>query len=58
MSAMTEENFIISEQKQNNRLVIHRLMKCMDVLIAAAANIKRNVFISIMQKKILTKIKS
>ena len=39
-------------------LDIHRLLRCTDVLTAAAVNIKRNVFINIMQKKIVKKIKS
>ena len=58
MSAMTEENFIISEQRQKNRLVTLKRLRCMDVLIAAAANIKQNVSINMMLKKMQRKIRS
>ena len=40
ISAMTEENFIISEPRKKNRLVIHKRLRCMDVPIAAAAEHK------------------
>ena len=58
MSAMTEENFIISEQRQKNRLVTLKHLRCMGVLIAAAANIKQNVSINMMLKKMQRKIRS
>ena len=58
MSAMTEENFTISEQRLKNRLVTLKRLRCMDVLIAAVANIKQNVSINMMLKKIEIKIKS
>ena len=51
MSAMMEGSFIISEERQKNRLVTPRRLRCMAVLTAAAANTKQNVFINIMQKK-------
>ena len=55
MSAMTEENFIILERRQKNRLVTPKRLRCMDVLIAAAANIKQNVSINMMLKKMREK---
>ena len=57
MSAMTEENFIISEPKQKNRLVTLKRLRCMDVPIATAANIKQNVSINMMLKKMQRKNK-
>ena len=57
MSAVMEGSFIISEERQKSRLVTPKRLRCMAVLIAAAANTKQNVFINIMQKKILRKIK-
>lgn len=57
MSAMMEENFIISEPKQKNRLVTLKRLRCMDVPIAAAANIKQNVSINMMLKKMQRKNK-
>ena len=41
-----EENFIISGQRKKNRLVIHKPLRCMDVPIAAATGIKKNVSIN------------
>ena len=41
-----------------NSLVMHRLLLCMDVLIAAAAYIKQNIFINMMLKKMQRKIRS
>ena len=43
-----EGSFIISEERQKNRLVTPRRLRCMAVLIAATANTKQNVFINIM----------
>lgn len=58
ISAMMEENFIISGQRKKNRLVIHKPLRCMDVPIAAAADIKKNVSINMMLKKMQRKIRS
>ena len=50
MSAMMEGSFIISEERQKNRLVTPRRLRCMAVLTAAAANTKQNVFINNVEK--------
>ena len=55
---MAEENYIISVQKPENRQVIHKHLRCMDVQTAVVVGTKRNVFINIMLKKMLRKIKS
>lgn len=52
------DNCIISGPKQNSRMDMYRRLKSMDALIAAAVNIKQNVCISIMLKKIRIKIRS
>lgn len=54
-SVMIEENSIISEQKQKNRVVIRRLLRCMDVQTAVAANTKQAVSTNIMRKEIVKK---
>ena len=41
-----------------NRLVIHKPLRCMDVPIAVAADIKKNVSINMMRKKMQRKIRS
>jgi len=46
-----EENFIILGLRKKNRLVIHKHLRCMDVPIAVAADIKKNVSINMMMKK-------
>ena len=53
-----EENFIILGLRKKNRLVIHKHLRCMDVPIAAAADIKQNVSINMMMKKMQRKIRS
>ena len=58
MSVMMEGNFIILERRQKNRLVTLKRLRCMDVPIAAAANIKQNVSINMMLKKMQRKIRS
>ena len=58
MSVMMEENSIISEQKQKNRVVIPRLLRCMDVQTAVAANTKQAVSTNIMRKEIVKKNKN
>lgn len=55
---MMEENCTISVQKEKNRLVIHRPLRCMDVQTAVAVSTKPNAFINIMLKKTPGKIKS
>lgn len=57
MSAMTEENCIISAQRPKHGMVIHRPLRCMDVQTAAAVNTKRNAYINIMLKKDVRKNK-
>ena len=57
MLAMTEENFIISEPKQKNRLVTLKRLRCMDVPIVVVVNIKQNVSINMMLKKDVEKNK-
>lgn len=57
MSVMIEGSFIISEEKQKSRLVTPKRLRCMAVLIAAAANTKQNVFINIMGERYIEKIK-
>ena len=52
------ENCDISRQKQRNRMVIRKLLKCMAAQTVVAVNTKRNVFINIILKKMLTRIKS
>ena len=53
-----EENFIILGLRKKNRLVIHKHLRCMDVPIAVAADIKQNVSINMMMKKMQRKIRS
>ena len=57
-SVMMEENFIISGLRKKNSLVIHKHLRCMDVQIVVAVDIKQNVSINIMPKKMQRKIKS
>ena len=52
---MMKENCIISTQRPENRLVIHRLLRCMDVQTAVDVSISQNVYINIMRKKMQRK---
>lgn len=51
-----ELHHIRTEKK--NSLVIHKRLRCMDVQIVVAVDIKQNVSINIMPKKMQRKIKS
>ncbi|MFQ7354219.1 MAG: hypothetical protein ACLROG_05245 [Coprococcus phoceensis] len=51
-----ELHHIRTEKK--NRLVIHKPLRCMDVPIAVVADIKKNVSINMMLKKMQRKIRS
>ena len=44
-------NFIILERRQKNRLDTLKRLRCMDVPIVAVVNIKQNVSINMMLKK-------
>ena len=55
--AMMDGNSDLSTLKHENREIIHKHMKCMDVRIAVVAHTNPNVCINMMNRQMQIKIK-